>query len=47
MLGLIALHVIGGGFALASGAVALAVRKGGWLHRKAGKVFHPGNCSIL
>ncbi len=34
-----ALHISGGAVGLAAGTVAVCVRKGGWLHRRAGNVF--------
>jgi hypothetical protein len=35
----LALHIVCGCVGLASGTVAMAARKGGWLHRASGKVF--------
>jgi hypothetical protein len=34
-----ALHIGGGAIGLVAGTVAVSVRKGGWLHRRAGNVF--------
>lgn len=39
LLALMFLHITAGGFGLAAGAAALAVRKGAWVHRTAGNVF--------
>jgi uncharacterized membrane protein len=36
---LLAIHIATGGLALVLGALALAVKKGGWLHRRSGVLF--------
>lgn len=36
---LLPVHIVAGGLAIIFGAVALAVSKGGWLHRKTGLLF--------
>ena len=36
---LLAIHIAAGGLALVLGALALAVKKGGWLHRRSGAMF--------
>jgi uncharacterized membrane protein len=36
---LLILHILGGSIGLLSGTVAMAVRKGGYLHRASGNIF--------
>jgi hypothetical protein len=38
-LPLLILHIVGGSIGLLSGTLAMAVRKGGWLHRASGNIF--------
>jgi uncharacterized membrane protein len=40
------IHIIAGLLAICAGALALSVRKGGWLHRRSGTVFVVGADSV-